>query len=128
MMIAWRIAPLQTGTLRSPEFPAGNRSFRNGRDNRIMPAAMAATHAISRKNSACEKLDHRPPSQPAKKFPAKLVESQIPITVERELPGAMPAISDRPIGEKLSSAMVSTTKYNNSQSQLEPSAPLIHAA
>src|SRR5580700_9983061 len=114
MMIVWRIAPLQTGTLLSPELAAGNRSFKNGRDKRIMPAAMAATQAISKKNSVCEKLDHRLPSQPAKKFPAKLVESQIPMTVERELPGAMPAISDRPIGEKFSSAMVSTTKYNNS--------------
>src|SRR5271169_524520 len=78
----------QSGTLLSPEFPAGNRSFKNGRDNWIMPAATAATPAISKKNSVCEKPDHRPPSQPAKKFPAKLVESQIPITVERELPGA----------------------------------------
>jgi hypothetical protein len=44
----------------------------------------------------------QPSELACEKFPAKLVENHMPITVERELPGAMLAISDRPIDEKLS--------------------------
>src|SRR5258708_37111599 len=93
-----------------------------------MPAATAATAASIAKNSACEKCDHRPPSQPEARLPTKLVENQSPITVERELPGAMVEISDNPIGEKFSSAIVSTTNENNSQIQLASVAPLSSAA
>ena len=63
-------------------------------------AATTPRAAINRKKPAFDHVDQKLPIQPAATFPRKLVASQIPITVERDLLDAMFDTSERPIGEK----------------------------
>jgi hypothetical protein len=51
-------------------------------------------------------FSYSPPQTPATKFPIKLVKNQQPIIKDKNLFGASLDTSDRPIGDKQSSAIV----------------------
>ena len=102
----------------------GSRPRSIGLAKWIAPAATIPSEASSRKKVVFDVVDQKLPIQPAAMFPRKLVASQIPITVERDMLGATFATSERLIGEKYSSPMVSIAKYSSSQSMLlEAGAP-----
>jgi len=66
-----------------------NTARRTGFARWIEYAATTARAAISIKKLACDNVDQKLPIQPAATFPRKLVASQIPITVERDVLAAM---------------------------------------
>src|SRR6267142_3931654 len=84
----------------SAAYVLGNKVRKIGFARWIEYAATTPRAAINRKKPAFDHVDQKLPIQPAATFPRKLVASQIPITVERDLLDAMFDTSERPIGEK----------------------------
>ena len=68
--------------------------------DQITTPALAATAEIIRKKFSLSIELQKLPSQPARKLPRKLVESQTPIIMDSMRAGATLETSDNPTGER----------------------------